>query len=88
MRFFSYGVYPDGEIGLWAAGKAGWYQIHPAAEYQAIYNHMTKSVELLHFLQDMHGQRKKPGGKIGPVHAQSVFEEVGSVWRRAVSKSY
>ncbi len=76
VHFYSYGVYPNGQISVWAAGRAGWYEIRPASEYESIFNHMIKSVELLHFLQDVYEQPKKVRGKIVPVPVQSVFEEV------------
>ena len=37
---------------IWVSGQAGWYQIHPAPEYQAIYQDMCNLVLLNYGLQD------------------------------------
>ncbi|KAI9678559.1 MAG: hypothetical protein M1817_005616 [Caeruleum heppii] len=44
----------DGTLGVWAAGKAGWYEVSPAASYKGIYAVMIEGVKLWYFVQDCH----------------------------------
>lgn len=74
MRF-SYGEMTDGAHVIWAQGKAGWFEIRPAARYQTIFDGMVQAVELLYFVTDIYGERPKKGG--GP-SAPLVFQEVST----------
>ena len=75
VRYFAYGTSESDRVVLWAAGKAGWYEIHPAPEYRPIFDHMVKSVRLVHFLDDSSRKRRRGGAMVSvPVH--TTFEEV------------
>ncbi|KAH7371041.1 hypothetical protein BKA66DRAFT_514456 [Pyrenochaeta sp. MPI-SDFR-AT-0127] len=69
---FSYGEMTDGAYVIWAQGKAGWFEIRPAARYKPIFDDMTQAVELLYFVTDIYSGPRKRGG--GP-SAQLVFQE-------------
>lgn len=70
---FSYGEMTDGAYVIWAQGRAGWFEIQPAADYRSIFNDMVRAVELLYFVTDIYNEPRKRGG--GP-SAQLVFQEV------------
>ncbi|KAF1921489.1 hypothetical protein BDU57DRAFT_467007 [Ampelomyces quisqualis] len=69
---FSYGELTDGEIVIWAEGKAGWFEIQPAPHYTEIHNGIIEAVQLLYFVTDIYNEPRKRGG--GP-SAQLVFQE-------------
>lgn len=70
---FSYGELTDGDIAIWAEGKAGWFQLHPAPQYAALYEDMIQAVQLLYFVTDIYNEPRKRGG--GP-STQLIFQEV------------
>ena len=70
---FSYGETTDGAYVIWAQGKAGWFEIQPAAQYQSIFHDMVRAIQLLYFVTDIYSEPRKRGG--GP-SAQLVFQEV------------
>jgi hypothetical protein len=70
---FSYGEMTDGEFVIWAQGKAGWFEIRPAAHYQSIYADIVQAVELLYFVTDIYSEPRKRGGGPSP---QLVYQEV------------
>lgn len=70
---YSYGEMTDGAFVIWAQGKAGWFEIRPAASYKSIHEDMLQAVELLYFVTDIYSESRKRGG--GP-NAQLVFQEV------------
>ncbi|KFY87145.1 hypothetical protein V500_07161 [Pseudogymnoascus sp. VKM F-4518 (FW-2643)] len=74
VRGFSIG---DGPITLWANGKAGWFEIKPAAIYQDIYSKMTEAIELYYILCDVHTDAKSRGkGKNQkPLDVEQVFDK-------------
>ncbi|KAL2864726.1 uncharacterized protein BJX67DRAFT_202928 [Aspergillus lucknowensis] len=59
VSHFAYGQYNDGEVGIWVAGRAGWFSISPARGYRAMFNEVVEAVDLLYFLTDRH----KPKGR-------------------------
>ncbi|KAF1940062.1 hypothetical protein EJ02DRAFT_407224 [Clathrospora elynae] len=69
---FSYGEMTDGAYVIWAQGKAGWFEIRPAAHYKPIFDDMVRAVQLLYFVTDIYSEPRKRGG--GP-SAQLVFQE-------------
>jgi hypothetical protein len=75
---FAYGtIEGTGNIGIWAAGKAGWFMIDPSAVYAQIYQHMVAAVKIFHFLEDQYrpyrrGKRKFKGT------VKDLFAMVGS----------
>jgi hypothetical protein len=76
---FSYGEMADGEHCIWAMGAAGWFEIEPAPQYQAIYNDMMQAVELLYFITDIYSEPRKKGG--GPT-AKLIYQEVMAALQR------
>lgn len=53
IRQFAYGQYDDGNIDLWAGGKAGWYTISPSGAHRAMYEHMIEGIRLLYWIADL-----------------------------------
>lgn len=74
MQRFAYGQYDDGEIAIWAAGRAGWFKIRPARSYKAIYRDMIEGITLLYFLVDLFGETKSKK-KLG-LPIERVFKKV------------
>lgn len=54
---YCYGMFPNGEIGLWAGGAAGWYQLKPSKAYKKIWMEMVEAVEMLYWIADAHADR-------------------------------
>lgn len=54
VRTFGYGQYEEGDVALWAAGQAGWFELKPSRKYKDIFNEMLEAVGVLYFLADMH----------------------------------
>ena len=52
VTHFSYGQYDDGEVDIWAAGRAGWFRIKPASSYKRTFQHMVKGVNVFYFIAD------------------------------------
>ena len=55
---FSYGQFDTGEVGIWAAGESGWFEIKPSRQYRPIYRDMTEAINILYFLADFYWQVK------------------------------
>jgi hypothetical protein len=70
---FSYGELTNGDVAIWAEGKAGWFQIRPATQYTAMYEDMIQAVQLLYFVTDIYNEPRKRGGGPG---VQLIFQEV------------
>lgn len=75
VTHYAYGQHADGEIGVWVAGKAGWYSITPAKGFKPMFNDMVEAVDLLYFLVDQH-QRKKRRRRDGEPTFEYLCEEV------------
>lgn len=60
VTHFAYGQDEQGDVEIWAAGKAGWFEIVPSPRYEAIYAEMVEAIDLLYFLADNY---RRPGGK-------------------------
>jgi hypothetical protein len=71
---FAYAAEDTGEILLWAAGKAGWFEIRPGRAYKDIYHDMQEAVNLLFFVEDIYVQSRSKAGN-GPSH-DMIFREV------------
>jgi hypothetical protein len=76
---FSYGETIDGDHVIWAQGAAGWFEIRPSPQYQAVYNDMVQAVELLYFITDIYSEPRKRGG--GPT-ARLIYQEVRALPQR------
>lgn len=51
---YAFGQDPSGNSVVWAAGKAGWYEIIPSARYAPVYDDIVKAIDLIYFLSDSH----------------------------------
>ncbi|KAF2734473.1 hypothetical protein EJ04DRAFT_466552 [Polyplosphaeria fusca] len=71
MRY-SYGQTPDGDVVIWALGKAGWFELEPSRAYNNLYKDMVEAVQILYFITDIYNEPRKRGG--GPT-AQLIFQE-------------
>ena len=60
---------------IWAAGKAGWYEIHPAPEYEEMYNHMMEGIDIFYSLEDMHTDEADNNRRV-PLHVDLLVLEV------------
>ncbi|KAF4238821.1 hypothetical protein CNMCM6805_006197 [Aspergillus fumigatiaffinis] len=62
VTHYAYGQHSDGEVGVWIAGRAGWFSISPARGYRPMFNDVVEAIDLLYFLTDRHqpkGRRRK-----------------------------
>lgn len=81
VGLFSYGQYEEGEVALWAAGEAGWFEIKPSRAYRDIFKEMVQAVECLYFAADFYRDLDK--SKMKKLGIDAVFEQVcGSVIQR------
>ena len=77
VRTFSYGQFEDGNIGLWAGGKAGWYALKPARAYKSIWSGMVESVNTFYWIVDAYRERRRTGkGKSAQVLPDYTAEEL------------
>ena len=72
MTRYSYAELEDGDIAIWAAGKAGWFELRPSPQYAQIFETVEEAVRLLYFVTDIHDGRKKGSGP----SPQLIFQEV------------
>ena len=79
VRSFAYGSYQDGSVGIWAAGKSGWFEIQPGRAYRSIYQDMCAAVKMLFFIADAYTEpRPRKGKKAQPwlePTAEQMFEK-------------
>jgi hypothetical protein len=65
---YAFGQDPSGKSVIWAAGKAGWFEIIPSTRYASVYEDIVKAIDLIYFLSDAHHLfiRRRPirGAKI------------------------
>lgn len=59
MYSVGYGPWPA----VWAAGKAGWFEISPASEYKAMYEDVCEGITLYYEIMNAYDQAKKKSGK-------------------------
>lgn len=81
VTHYAYGQHNDGEIGVWVAGRAGWFAISPAKGYRRVFNDTVEAIDLFYFLVDRHQRRGRRGkgnakGRWNP-GLEYLFEEVG-----------
>lgn len=75
VKEFSYGQYDNGNVDIWAAGRAGWYTIRPSRTYRAVYLHMLQSIRLLYFAGDTY----KSVRKYADLSAGELFRRVRGI---------
>ncbi|KAK5078635.1 hypothetical protein LTR64_002950 [Lithohypha guttulata] len=67
---YSFGQNDDGKPVIWAAGKAGWYEITPSDRYISHYNNTAEAIDMFYFMVDQHQRlgpkRKRLGFLIDP----------------------
>ncbi|KAJ9663694.1 hypothetical protein H2198_000706 [Neophaeococcomyces mojaviensis] len=67
---YSFGQNDDGKPVIWAAGKAGWYEINPSDRYLSHYSDTTEAIDMFYFMVDQHRRlgpkRKRLGFLIDP----------------------
>lgn len=51
---YAFGQDPSGKSVIWAAGKAGWFEIVPSVRYAPVYDDIVKAIDLIYFLSDAH----------------------------------
>ncbi len=55
---------------MWAAGKAGWYEINPSVRYQSYFDDIIEAIDLFYFIVDQHQKlpqrRRRRGFQIDP----------------------
>lgn len=60
---------------IWVAGKAGWYEIQPSAEYVDMYDHMIEGIDIFYTLEDMHTDEADNARRC-PLHVDLLAVEV------------
>ena len=67
---YSFGQDDSGKPVIWAAGKAGWYEISSSDRYQQHYNDTIEAIDLFYFIVDQHQKlspkRQRLGFQIDP----------------------
>ncbi|EYE94076.1 uncharacterized protein EURHEDRAFT_458581 [Aspergillus ruber CBS 135680] len=58
VTHYAYGQHNDGEVGIWVAGRAGWFSISPAKGYRPLFNEIVEAIDLLYFLADRHQKKR------------------------------
>lgn len=48
---------------VWVAGQAGWFEILPAPEYEAMYNTVCEGITLYYLVMDAHLEARGRAGK-------------------------
>lgn len=59
VTHYAYGQHDDGEVGIWVAGRAGWFSISPARGYRPMFNEMVEAIDLLYFVVDRHQWKRR-----------------------------
>lgn len=78
VTHYAYGQHDDGEIGVWVAGRAGWFAISPAKGYRPMFNDAVEAIDMLYFLADRH-QRKRKRQKMWNPSVNYLLEEVSAL---------
>ncbi|KAK5947658.1 hypothetical protein PMZ80_001812 [Knufia obscura] len=67
---YSFGQNDDGKPVIWAAGKAGWYEVSPSDRYLSHYNDTAEAIDMFYFMVDQYQKlpqkRKRLGFQIDP----------------------
>ncbi|KIY03757.1 uncharacterized protein Z520_00448 [Fonsecaea multimorphosa CBS 102226] len=62
---YSFGQDDNGKPVIWAAGKAGWYEISPSDRYLSHYNDTLEAIDLFYFMVDQHQKLARKHQKFG-----------------------
>ncbi len=74
---FSYGEFDDGEVALWAAGKAGWFEIEPSTKYKPVYDNMVEALKVYYFVAAKYRDQKPKKREKYIGSAETLFNEAG-----------
>lgn len=61
----AFGQDDDGTPIIWAAGKAGWYEIIPSDRYLSHYNDSVEAIDLFYFMVDQHKRLSRKRQRLG-----------------------
>jgi hypothetical protein len=75
VRTFSYGQFEDGNIGLWAGGKAGWFALRPSRAYKAIWGGMVESVNIFYWIVDAYREKRRKGKGKSEYSVKELFDK-------------
>ena len=62
---YSFGQDDSGKPAIWAAGKAGWYEITPSDRYLQHYNDTVEAIDLFYFMVDQHQKLSPKRQRLG-----------------------
>ncbi|KIW86004.1 hypothetical protein Z517_01398 [Fonsecaea pedrosoi CBS 271.37] len=62
---YSFGQDDNGKPVIWAAGKAGWYEISPSDRYLSYFNDTLEAIDLFYFMVDQHQKLGRKRQKLG-----------------------
>lgn len=62
---YSFGLDDAGTPQIWAAGRAGWYEIAPSDKYLQHYNDTVEAIDLFYFMVDQHSKLPKKRQRFG-----------------------
>ncbi|KAL9612507.1 MAG: hypothetical protein Q9167_002892 [Letrouitia subvulpina] len=79
---YAFAEYNDGSYGFWAAGQAGWFEVHePIPQYRHIYNQMTEAASMFYSLADCQRKSRKKNVAMSTEElnqcVERAFKEVG-----------
>lgn len=83
---YAFAEFDDGSHGFWAAGKAGWFEIHdPTVAFQHIFDMMNEAASIFYFMVDKLRRARKTNYTVKFVdqYAIKMFKEV-SLRHRAI----
>lgn len=62
---YSFGQNDDGKPVIWAAGKAGWYEITPSDRYLSHYNDTAEAIDMFYFMVDQYRRLSPKRQRLG-----------------------
>ena len=62
---YSFGQSDEGNPVIWAAGKAGWYEISPSDRYLTHYNDTVEAIDMFYFMVDQQQKLPKKRQRLG-----------------------
>lgn len=62
---YSFGQSDEGNPVIWAAGKAGWYEISPSDRYLSHYNDTVEAIDMFYFMVDQQQKLPKKRQRLG-----------------------
>ena len=83
MVTYSFSQYNDKSFGVWAAGRAGWYELKvPSRSYRNIYKEMEEAIGMFYYLADKFRDDlvlySKASSKALDSHVRYLFKEVSA----------